>query len=441
MKDIKSRYNITVKTEHKALLFNSLTGKLIAIDNEEYSVIEALMNNLSVFREKHPKLFTSFKHAGFIISDDFNELEFIKYQNHKKVYTERNYRIAINPTLSCNLNCWYCSVKSAGAKRSNERMSDDVVSHLKRHLNLLISESNIDSIILDWFGGEPTLYYNEVMKPISDYFIQLASNNIKLKYYYQQITTNASLLNENRIKEMRDACFKSFQITIDGNRKRHNEIKYNSNKIGTYDKIIENLNLISKHIPDATIFLRINFDKTTLNGVEDIIKDLSKEAKKQVTVSFQRVWQITLDESDIQQLKYIKNIFEQAGMNCSQSIYRTGTFKRCYADSYHFYVINYDGLIYKCTARDYSDKLCVGKLESTGDISWNSSLLSKYYSKATFENELCLNCKILPICMGPCIQINLDNNLTKQPIKCILRNYEYSVEQWIIDLAKNNKII
>ena len=422
-------------------MFNSLTGKIIAIDNDEYSAIEALMSDLTIFQSKYPKLLDSFKRAGFIINKDFNELEFIKYQNQKKVFVDRNYRIAINPTLSCNLNCWYCSVKSAGAKHSNGRMNDDVISYLKKHLKLLISKCNIDSIILDWFGGEPTLYYNEVMKPISDYFIQLASSNTNLKYYYQQITTNASLLNEDRIKEMRDACFKSFQITIDGNRKRHNEIKYSSNKNGTYDKVIENLNLISKHIPDAAIFLRINFDKVTLNGIQDIIKDLSKETKKQVLVSFQRVWQVNLDESDIRQLKYVKNIFKQAGMNCSQGIYRTCTFKRCYADSHYFYVVNYDGLIYKCTARDYSDKLCVGKLENTGYISWNSSLLSKYYSKATFENELCLNCKFLPICMGPCIQINFDYKLIKQPTKCVLRNYEYSVEEWIIDLAKKNKII
>ena len=111
-----SKYNIEVEHSDCMLLYNGLTNALFPVNYKDYAAIETLMEHLSVFAEKFPDLYASFKNAGFIINADFDELAFIKLQNKRSVFTNKDYHITINPTLDCNLKCWYCSVNYAGAK-------------------------------------------------------------------------------------------------------------------------------------------------------------------------------------------------------------------------------------------------------------------------------------------------------------------------------------
>ena len=46
-----SFYNISVPFEGYSLLYNTMSDSLIAFTNEEYSVIEPLLNNLAAFSE------------------------------------------------------------------------------------------------------------------------------------------------------------------------------------------------------------------------------------------------------------------------------------------------------------------------------------------------------------------------------------------------------
>ena len=124
MKDKVSKYNIEVEYENGILLYNSLTNRIFPVTTNDYAVIETLMEHLSVFCEKYPNLYKSLKDNGFILDTDFDELSYIKLQNKRCVLMNRDYRLTINPTLDCNLKCWYCSVAYAGAKHQKERMSD-----------------------------------------------------------------------------------------------------------------------------------------------------------------------------------------------------------------------------------------------------------------------------------------------------------------------------
>ncbi|MDR2409264.1 MAG: SPASM domain-containing protein [Bacteroidales bacterium] len=74
----------------------------------------------------------------------------------------------------------------------------------------------------------------------------------------------------------------------------------------------------------------------------------------------------------------------------------------CYADKMNQVVINYDGRIFKCTARNFQEEKEDGILLSNGKIKWNMPIFSKRLGNATFENEFCMACKFLPACFGPC---------------------------------------
>ena len=77
-----SFYNISVPFEGYSLLYNTMSDSLIAFTNEEYSVIEPLLNNLAAFSEEYPLLYSEMKKAGFII-DNYDEKELVKFNNLK----------------------------------------------------------------------------------------------------------------------------------------------------------------------------------------------------------------------------------------------------------------------------------------------------------------------------------------------------------------------
>ena len=265
MNDKISKYNIEIEYTNGIMLYNSLTNMLLPVKFKDYSVIETLLEHLNEFLIKYPNLYANFKKYGFIIPDNFDELAYIKLSNKRKIFLERNYHITINPTLDCNLKCWYCSVNYTGAQHNRERMDNEMIDALKKHILDLITRKKASSILLDWFGGEPMMYYDEVLDKISEYAKNISSeHHIK---FHQQITTNATLLNENRLWKMKEANFTFFQISLDGNEKHHDLIKYYVDKKGTYRDIIKNINLITEIIPDASICLRINYDKQTLKKI------------------------------------------------------------------------------------------------------------------------------------------------------------------------------
>jgi uncharacterized protein len=439
MENIISKYNVEIEYDNGILLYNSLTDKLLPINYPDYAVIETLMEHIPEFERQYPDLFQAFQNSGFIIPSDFDELAYIRLQNKRCVFINKDYHITINPTLDCNLKCWYCSVDYAGTQHQKERMSDETIDSLKKHIENLVFQQKANSVSLDWFGGEPLMYFDEVISKVSEYAKRVtAENNVNFR---QQITTNATLLNESRIKQMKEMNFDFFQIAIDGNEKRHNQIKFYVDKHGSYRDVVNNINLIAEIIPNINIALRINYDKQTLKKIVDILPDFSEKSKCRIMVDFQKVWQINISEKDKELLEEVKESFKSSGLIPRLGSYLPFSYKSCYADSINHYVINYNAKVFKCTARDYGEKLVIGELRSSGDIIWREGILSKMFEKATFENQRCESCKMLPLCMGPCIQKNYDSRVNSQPLQCTHENINASLSSYVKGKAKQRNLI
>lgn len=439
MNDRPSRYNIEIEIDNTVFIYNSLTDMVLPVSFGDYAVIGTLMDNLLIFQDKYPDLYNAFVHSGFIVRSDFDELAYIKLQNKRSVFMNKDFHLTINPTLDCNLKCWYCSVNYAGTIHDKARMNDEGVESLIRHIELLITKKKANSILLDWFGGEPMMYFDEVIRKVSDAIFPIVlQHNVGFR---QQITTNATLLNVDRIEYMKNVNFNFVQVSIDGNERRQNLIKYYSDKSGTYTDVVNNINLLVDIIPDVAICLRINYDRQTLKDIKDIIKDFTEKSKSCIKIDFQRVWQISCTEEMRKLLRETKEAFEIAGFHSRFWAYKPFRFKCCYADSYNHYVINYNGKIFKCTARDYGEELVLGVLQPNGEIAWNEGILSKMFVRATFENERCENCKVLPLCMGPCIQKNYEALTENKELGCLYDKVEYDLSSYITNIAKQRNLI
>lgn len=430
-----SDYNYFIKHEGRTVCFNSISGQIFSVSEQEYAFLQEQFMDLISFELHYNSIFNRFADWGFIAQEDEDQLDVIRLLNRKRVFLDRMYRLVINPTLECNFKCWYCYEDHVKGS-----MSDEVMGRVKRHLKYMVEEEKITGLLLDWFGGEPLLYFDEVMVPIAQYARELAKE-YKIPFTHQ-ITTNASLISKERVGKMKELELDHFQITLDGDEKRHDKIR-NINGLPSFRKIYENVQLLCEYIPDVHITLRINYDDQTLkkSDMKQVFEGIPVAYRKLITPNFQQVWQLGKatngkeNEQRIELFNYCKDLgYDVQNPTNFLSLLKGYT---CYVDRYYHTEINYDGKIYKCTARAYSDDYVLGELKDDGRIRWNQKKLGKMYRKATFENEMCLACKHVPLCTGPCGQKMLETPEGEIGKLCYLNTAEVGVETFILSLYED----
>ena len=150
----------------------------------------------------------------------------------------------------------------------------------------------------------------------------------------------------------------------------------------------------------------------------------------------ERVWQTSKDKRS-EQVKnaitlFLINGFRVTYLNLSRIV------DSCKASKKNQIVISYDASVYKCTGRDFDENHREGILLDDGSVIWNKEKLEKRLSIKTYVNPLCLNCKLLPICWGPCCQKQMEGLAIKDT--CQLNILELSLEEYLL-LRFNSDIL
>jgi uncharacterized protein len=428
-----SKYNYFAEHGQRVVYLNGITGAVFSVSIKEHENLTKQFSDLISFYIHYNSIFSRFKDWGFIVDEDIDEIDLLRFRNRQAILLDKVYRLIINPTEDCIFNCWYCTQRVQNGGFMKKKIQDKV----KKHIDFMIEKEKITGLFLDWFGGEPIMYFDEVIYPLAEHAFEATKQN-QLSFIHH-VTTNAYLLNTTMIEQMKKISLKSFQITIDGDKKRHNFIR-NINGKPSYDRIIENIIMLCEQIPDVSITLRLNFDEQTLliSNMKTVFEQIPSKYRQNIFPDFQRVWQTKKGKMDENPILF--NIYKQCdSLGYNSNIpggFKAGISMKCYADRYYHSVINYNGKVYKCTLSTNGKE--EGILHDNGEIEWDQKLLVNLYSNATFENERCLKCKYMPLCFGPCSQV-LKN---KSNLPCYLDMSEFTITQFIIETYnKHNKVI
>ena len=336
--------------------------------------------------------------------------------------------LTILPTLDCNLRCWYCFEKHIKGSRLSIAVQQRIFDYVKKELD----SDKITEIQVCSFGGEPLLYFKEELYPLLEK-IQEYALSIGKKSSFSFITNGICITKESI--ELFKKLNASFQISIDGYREKHNKVKKTKTIHNAYDLVIEALyNLRDSYNPH--INLRINYDNETLLHIENVVKDIIGLDREKVMIHLERVWQTSKDKRS-EQVKnaitlFLINGFRVTYLNLSRIA------DSCKASKKNQIVISYDASVYKCTGRDFDENHREGILLDDGSVIWNKEKLEKRLSIRTYVNPLCLNCKLLPICWGPCCQKQMEGLAIKDT--CQLNILELSLEEYLL-LRFNSDIL
>lgn len=410
-----SKYNYFHEYCEDVVCINLLKKEVIILSQENYSIIEKATKSASELEISNPHLFSLLYKLGFIIKSSTDEMSVINTMYNSSIFRSSNYQMTILPTMDCNFKCWYCY-----EEKKKSSISNDVINSIYKHFENKIKYDKISGINLDWFGGEPLMNFDDVMYPISIKIKKIAKDN--QIPYRSQITTNGYLINDEMIKKFKEIELKQFQITIDGYEEYHNNVKKGKD---SYSRTIENINRLCEEIDDVNMLLRINFTDENIEKSVDIIKDIRKENIKKLKVSFQRVWQVKNNNGKYSNLEEVKSKFKEAGFVIDS--YRIENVQGCYADRLEQIVISYDGLVYKCTARDFVEKNSDGKLNLEGFIEWNTEKHSKRFGRRRYDYKQCQECLVLPACFGPCSQKVLETPIEQFESICNVEGFKSSI--------------
>ncbi|NQU33588.1 MAG: radical SAM protein [Bacteroidetes bacterium] len=424
-----SSYNTFVEKNGNIIGYNTMSNNFIAIPKQTYDVYKSFISNIYDLGKVNKKLYNNLKENGFIIPDERNELNELRLCN-KEVSFNRHYNLTIIPTLDCNLKCWYCWEKHEPGSRMSKKIQQSIRNHILKEIEF----NSFDSLEIEWFGGEPLLDFDKVVYPLCSSIKDITDRNGKV--LSNTFITNGTLIDKEMILKLGELN-SSFQITLDGDKIKHDKVRIKkSNNEGTYSKILESLYLITENIENARVTIRINFDDKTLKNIHNLFYDLKDIERGKVKVHLERVWQTKANPNSN---KLLQETILLLTANNFEVDY--GGFLRryvtCKTDRYRQAGINYDGRVFKCTGRPFTDENCDGVLDESGLITWKRDRVSQRIGRSTFEFEMCKSCKMLPLCMGPCSQKCLENNWENMEKNCILKNFEMTIDEYIIFMFNN----
>ncbi|MBP6064159.1 MAG: SPASM domain-containing protein [Bacteroidales bacterium] len=404
-----SKYNILVKSfdkryKSKPLLFNALTCSLVEIEKSYIQYFHLLEGNrildISIFRNKK-EMFSQLEKGGFILPDEFDEINFLKYLSNLARYSSKSTIFTILPTLQCNFQCSYCYEEHTNQTMNNE-VEEKIIEIATKRL-----ERGSPSLFCEWYGGEPLLAI-DIIERLSKKFMAIAKKyNIP---YSAGMISNGYLLKRETVNLLKELKVEKLQITIDGPPAFHNKRRKLKSGDGTFDTIIENICYAANYIP---VILRINIDKRNAFAIDDLLKMLTEYRLNEKNISpylgFVRAttsackssfaYCLSEEEFALNNTNFIEKLYNYGFKNYN---YPTPSYQLCGAVTEGAYTIAPDGNLFKCWETVGIQDEAIGNLLGNNIESYHQINSLNWMSYDPFEKKQCRKCKIFPLCFGGC---------------------------------------
>lgn len=361
-----------------------------------------------------------------------------EYKEHYQYFTNA----CLNVTDSCNLACRYCFVQQKPHFMSLEiakKSVDFLVNNIKK--------SNQKYGTLTFFGGEPTLMWDEIIVPIVEYI----EENYK-DLLYLNMTTNGTLLDLDRIDYMYKHNIKP-HLSCDGDEYVQTYNRPCRNKENSFELVSKNIPYLLYRFPDTTMRATITQDTVeetfnsylfaiangfksffiTPNCREKWSEENLEKLNKQVQLIYSYIFTSFVEDqkpihfSSINKtftqilerdLQYYHNEFNNTIIKRNPFRCGLGTVSAAFA---------YDGKIYGCQEQNsYGDgAFYIGDIFNGIDIERHSNLLKKYMKEEEQKCEDIKECDFCPLrytCQDSCCpSVNYDihkNVFTHSIVDC-----------------------
>lgn len=232
MKDICSKDFEVFNVNDKFYIYVCNTGKIYESDKETIDVLQN--NHIEKLGTSQISEDAGIKKALKDIEEN-NIFEDITTRREKiaeaRIKTDDFAMISLLIIQKCNLRCTYCYGEN-GQYQDSGIMDFDTA---KRAIDYFIQNTSKKHLTVCFFGGEPLMNFG-LIKQVVEYCQQITANIEKEINF--TMTTNGILINAEIEKFIVDNKI-NVQISLDGDRDTQNKNRFDANKKGSYDTVID----------------------------------------------------------------------------------------------------------------------------------------------------------------------------------------------------------
>jgi uncharacterized protein len=225
---------------------------------------------------------------------------------------------------------------------------------------------------------------------------------------------------------------------VDGPPETHDELRVLRNGKGTFKRLFQNINDLARADDQVKISLRVNFNHSNLHSIPRLLEMFPLDVRPHLRVVYEPIFghcslsatdNLPSKEISVAMADYYK-LAEQLGYDVvlGQSGIYPGKLVYCYAERENQFIINHNGDVYKCSVSKFTPEGRVGFIHPDGvfvkeDEEWN-----KWVDVDLFE-EQCYSCAYLPLCMGGCHKMRLQQKETGSYCALVPTNTSYLLKQ------------
>ncbi len=391
-------------------------------DSENYFIVNLLSGNADILTAEKAMELMNGKHngdellleKGYVVDAKKEEALFRKkYLDFIDSRETDEVQLFFVPNYSCNFSCSYCY---------QDEYSNPEVELTEEKIDAFYNY--IDTRFLNrrkyitLFGGEPLLS-GEKHKNLLKYFLKQATErelDIAIVTNGYNLAGYMEILKEARIREI--------QVTLDGTREVHDIRRPLKNKKGTFDRIVEGIDIALQN--EMPVNLRMVVDKDNIGNLPELAGFAVSKGwtenplfKTQLGRNYelhhcqldnqQLFSRVELYEEIYELLKVHPEIgeFHKPAFSVSKFLFEEGElpgplFDSCPGTKTEW-AFDYTGNIYSCTAT-------VGKKgESLGifypEIKLREQLIEEWENRDVLSIEKCRDCSLQLACGGGCASI------------------------------------
>jgi uncharacterized protein len=309
--------------------------------------------------------------------------------------------ITLLPTLACNLACGYCFQKGSPAFNTMSRETEEqTIEFILRK----VDEAGSRELRLEYFGGEPLARKDVVLRTAEILSRSMAARGGVFSWH---IITNGVSLDRPFVEAMNRFGQGGVKVTLDGDKETHDQTRvYRSGK-GSFDVIFENLVAVADHVKldVGGNFLPGQQESYTrlIQRLDDagILKKLNAIKFKPAQATAQNdlgtcAGSCGSPKEETETLLLLDRLVRKKRPDKAKSETLDGLVSGpCELHWDNSYIIDPDGLVYKCPAVAGRPEVAVGTVRD--NVLAGAPLLELR------PWEQCGDCPYLPVCVGGCL--------------------------------------
>ncbi len=400
-----SHYNFIIpKEDGTYLVYNTVNGVIIQLsDEKEIEELKKYEQSEVILYDEDNAFQKAFIEQEILVPLDKDEFEYVRYLYERDVVRDSTLQLTLITTRQCNLRCVYCY-----EEHEDKHMSQTVYENLLKFIEKMLKERVFSNVSIGLFGGEPFVPYRAVIQFLRQ------SKAICDKYqcgFYASATTNGALITPERFEELAKVNCLFYQITIDGLADTQDKYRICRDGSGSFETIMSNLKYMVTTDYLFHVIIRTNFNEEVVKRAEEFYQYIKDNFDDRFTIYYEEIkklggnndeqLQVLEQEETVEESVRIANILNRFGLKNDVIDAMTMPFSRiCYATKHQNYLIDYDGIVLKCTLALDDDKNKVGKITDEGELELNEEKHACWVGKKSGLMESCKVCRVLPLCYG-----------------------------------------